>query len=259
MENARKIPTAIHQPTPKEASYNSNGRIWRNCDYHSRNDQRTQGYSGASTNFISEAYVKRYGIPKRTTDRWQTVQNFEGEITIEGYAKQATVTLQSGEYEESITMDVSPFERRDFDALLGMTWLREHNPVIDWKNETVSIDLKMLQTTTLGVKPNQQTKVDLAEEINEMGRQTEVRMKPKEIYEKELKEVLEKLPKKYHEFIELFVKKDYRLPTHPPEYEVTIKLKPGAELRQVKQRQKSPQELQTEKQFTTEFYIARYI
>jgi hypothetical protein len=36
-----------------------------------------------------------------------------------------------------------------------------------------------------------------------------VRPKPKEIYKKELAEVLERLLKKYYKFIKLFIKKEY--------------------------------------------------
>jgi hypothetical protein len=76
-----------------------------------------------------------------------------------------------------------------------------------------------------------------------------IRIKPKEKYEKELKEVLEKLLKKYYEFIELFVKKEYRLPQHGKELEVKINLKPGFEPPAVKQFHKSRAELKVEDEF----------
>jgi hypothetical protein len=57
------------------------------------------------------------------------------------------------------------------------------------------------------------------------------------------------LPKKYHEFIELFVKKEYRLPQHDDCYEARIPLIPGADLSQVKQFRKSPDELRVEDEF----------
>ncbi|QKX57713.1 uncharacterized protein TRUGW13939_04831 [Talaromyces rugulosus] len=216
--------------------------------------------SGASTNYISEAYVKKNRIQTHETNLWHTVQNFEGQITIEGFVRRTgNITLKSGEHEESIQLDLSPFERKDFDIILGMTWLRKHNPVIDWKHETVSIDLKTLQTEQMGIKPNQQLKVKHAEEINEIGRQIETRKKPKEIYEKELKEVLDKLPEKYRDFTELFVKKEYRLPQHEKEYEAEIPLKEGAQVPQVKQRQISQDELRTTKEFIEKFLAAGYI
>jgi hypothetical protein len=66
-----------------------------------------------------------------------------------------------------------------------------------------------------------------------------IKLKAKELYNKELAEVMKKLPKKYYKYIELFMKKEYQIPIHLLEYKVTIKLKPEAQLKQVKQKQRS--------------------
>ena len=85
------------------------------------------------------------------------------------------------------------------------------------------------------------------------------RLKPKEVYEQELKEVLTKLPKKYHDFIELFVKREYRLPTHKKEYEARIPLKLGFIPPSVKQQHKSQDQLELENKFVREFLATEYI
>jgi hypothetical protein len=88
-----------------------------------------------------------------------------------------------------------------------------------------------------------------------------VRPKPREIYEKELAEVLKRLPKKYHEFIELFIKKEYQLPQHDKCYEAKILLVAGADdkLKQLQQFRKSLEELEVEQEFVKEFLQAGYI
>ncbi|KAH8690986.1 hypothetical protein BGW36DRAFT_305956, partial [Talaromyces proteolyticus] len=60
------------------------------------------------------------------------------------------------------------------------------------------------------------------------------RSKPKEIYKKELTEVFKKLLKKYYNYIELFIKKEYQLSTHISKYKVIINLKLRSMLKQVK-------------------------
>jgi hypothetical protein len=80
--------------------------------------------SEVSTNYINETYTKKHNIPIYKINLWQTVQNFEGQITIKGYIRQTkNIMIRSGEYKESIQVDLSLFKRRDFDAILGMTWL----------------------------------------------------------------------------------------------------------------------------------------
>jgi hypothetical protein len=64
-------------------------------------------------------------------------------------------------------------------------------------------------------------------EINKIDRQIKTQKKSKEIYKKELKEVLDKLLEKYQDFTELFIKKEYQLLQHKKEYKAEILLKEG--------------------------------
>jgi hypothetical protein len=101
--------------------------------------------------------------------------------------------------------------------------------------------------------------MDTAEEINKISRQIKTQEKLKEIYKKELKEVLNKLPEKYHEYIKLFMKKEYKLLKYPAEYKARIPLKKEAILKQIKQRQKLQNELKLEQEFMIKFLVAGYI
>ncbi|EED15765.1 hypothetical protein TSTA_008900 [Talaromyces stipitatus ATCC 10500] len=55
------------------------------------------------------------------------------------------------------------------------------------------------------------------------------------------------------------MKKEYRLPNHPKEYEVRIPLKPGFKVPSVKQHRKSRDELEMEDKFIEEFLATGYI
>lgn len=97
------------------------------------------------------------------------------------------------------------------------------------------------------------------EEAAQERPKTTARPKPRELYKQELKEVLAKLLEKYYDFIELFVKKEYRLPNHGKEYKARILLKLGFIPPSVKQQYKSRDQLELENKFVREFLAVVYI
>jgi hypothetical protein len=263
--------------------------------------------SGATGNHLHPDVARKLQIKQHETTEWVNIVGIDGKPVMQGYRmKTEPILLKSGPYATTLTFDITMMN--GYDAVLGMPWLQEQNPVIDWTTGTVSIGNRILRTklgqyeeltslregsgknlSAAGLGPDTSSgepeplKVKRAtrkQSTNETGKkrvafddtqeqpeekrerpdQNEtVRQKPKEKYEKELKEVLEKLPKKYHEFIELFVKKEYRLPRHDKQFEVKINLKPGFEPPTVKQFHKSPAELKIEDEFVEEFSEAGYI
>lgn len=235
--------------------------------------------SGATGNHLHPDVVKRLQIQQHETTEWVSIYGINGQPVMQGYRKKTEpVLLKSGPYATTITFDVTMMN--GYDAVLGMPWLQEQNPVIDWTTGTVSIDNRILRTklgqyeeltslregsgkTISAEEPRKDTSSSDtgAQQVMRTPEQTNetTRPKPKEKYREELKEVLEKLPKKYYEFIELFVKKEYRLPKHDKEFEVRIDLKPGFTPPAVKQFHKSPAELKVEDGFVDEFHEALYI
>lgn len=71
-------------------------------------------------------------------------------------------------------------------------------------------------------------------ECLEQEKKYQVKGKSLREYLDEKNKVWRKLPAKYHKFIELFVKREQKLPNHPDKYQARILLIPGAELPQVK-------------------------
>jgi hypothetical protein len=205
--------------------------------------------SGATRNYIDQKFIEQHNLPFKQTKEWAEVVGANGETIIEGYKKKANATVRSNNYYAGITFDIAPLNSEYYDAIVGMSWLKQFNPIVDWEQGKITIqgeELRIYKPAEVIAQTNE--KIDYG-----------TKPKPKETYEKELAEVMKKLPKKYHEYIELFVKKEYRIPTHPPEYEATIELKPGAQLKQVKQKQKSRDEQEAEDKFIDTFYPAGYL
>jgi hypothetical protein len=236
--------------------------------------------SGATGNHMNPDTAEKLQLKQQKTDKWVTIISADGRPIMQGYRQETEpVLFKSGPYASTITFDITPMS--EYDAILGMPWLQEQNPVIDWTTGTVSIDNHILRTkleeygeervTNLQegsgktlLKEGSKTEVDPSEvrmrKVTQAPATNEtVKLKPREKYEKELQEVLKKLPKKYYNYIELFVKREYRLPTHDKEFEVKIDLKPGFTPPAVKQFHKSPAELKIEDEFVDEFYEAMYI
>ncbi|EED14713.1 retrotransposon polyprotein, putative [Talaromyces stipitatus ATCC 10500] len=226
------------------------------------------------------------------TNKWIKIVGIDGETITKGYKKKTSgILMRLGKYTTTITFDIAPMDTQYYDAVLGMAWLKEQNPIIDWASGTVAVNSSMLKTKietkdiekilnlhkesgTSSEKGQADTlrktrKVTWTQEVEQQENKREieaqarqiatVRPKPKELYEKELAKVKAKLPEKYYNYIELFVKKEYRLPNHPKEYKVRIPLKPGFKVLSVKQHCKSRDKLEMEDKFIEEFLAAGYI
>jgi len=112
--------------------------------------------SGAQSNYISSRAVWLAGLrPTRKKDPYPLrVANGEpmpeeSEITHEVTA----VPLQIQRHHEELTLDA--FGMATHDVILGLPWLRKHNPDIDWKNRRLSLERCGCGTTTS--KPTQRT------------------------------------------------------------------------------------------------------
>ncbi|EED18404.1 retrovirus polyprotein, putative [Talaromyces stipitatus ATCC 10500] len=238
--------------------------------------------SGVTGNYMSQKFVHLNKIPVKTTDEWTKIVGIDGETITEGYKKKTSgILMRSGKYATTITFNIVPMDTQYYNA----------NLIIDWASGTVAVDSSMIKTKTenrdiekiLNLHEESGTssekgqantlrktrKVTWTQELEQQERKREikaqarqiatVRPKPKELYKKELAEVKAKLPEKYYNYIELFVKKEYRLPNHPKEYEVRIPLKSGFKVPSVKQHYKSQDELEMEDKLIEEFLAVGYI
>ena len=92
--------------------------------------------SGSTGDFIREEYVREHGIPVRQYERPKSVWLADG--------KQHTVThytecvMHLGDIVESIMLSVIPLV--GYDVIVGTTWLKQHNPSINWSTGMVTVD-----------------------------------------------------------------------------------------------------------------------
>ena len=95
---------------------------------------------GASNDFVDTEFVRRHAIPCGLSDRW--VKLADGKLSRADGALRAGGTL-AALTPPSVPV---PFDRvftmtplAGYDALLGMPWLRDANPRVDWQNRRVVV------------------------------------------------------------------------------------------------------------------------
>ncbi|QRW26779.1 Retrotransposable element Tf2 protein [Rhizoctonia solani] len=151
--------------------------------------------SGATSNFISPSIVEKLKIPKTQLENPQVVRMLDGTISQTGCIwHQVHLTVLANGHTHSIPFLVCPIGTTP--AILGMTWLTQESPLIDWNLGTVTF-------------PDQ---VQIASE------------------EEADPDPLADLPTEYHEFAKVFGEEEFKvLPPHR-EYDIAIGLIPNAKL-----------------------------
>ena len=99
--------------------------------------------SGASGNFISSHFISKHNIHSVSCPD-QSIVLADG--TEQSSTMQApSLCVNIGKYQEK--MDLSAIPLSGYDAILGMPWLEQHNPFIDWKMRTVKFNYNKAQYT----------------------------------------------------------------------------------------------------------------
>ena len=98
--------------------------------------------SGATGNFVSEELAKRKGFPRvKKKDPYDLVV-VDGSLlpSGDGQVKEETTPLQVTihQHQEEIQFDV--VRMANHDIVLGIPWLRSHNPVIDWEKRVLRFE-----------------------------------------------------------------------------------------------------------------------
>lgn len=124
--------------------------------------------SGSSGNFISSAFVQQYKdcFPTKQIDHPHSVTLADGTQHI-SCKMVPGVTLNVAGYREQIDFIVLPLNH--YDIILGMPWLRQTNPVIDWGKPSVTVRSKGYSYTFADVDIESNTATD-KEEKDDGGR-----------------------------------------------------------------------------------------
>ncbi|KAI5116789.1 hypothetical protein M0805_000220 [Coniferiporia weirii] len=112
--------------------------------------------SGAKGKFINTKFVIKHHIPTRPLIHPIQVRNVDRTPNKHGTITQFTWRLiKIGGRSLMTTFLVTSLSKED--VILGLPWLKHHNPAIDWTTGTISIN-KVTTTTTLAqehTKPTQ--------------------------------------------------------------------------------------------------------
>ena len=128
-------------------------------------------------------------------------QNSAGSIT---HAAELIVEFQG--HHEKITAEVTGLGKNSF--ILGFSWLKRHNPDIDWTKGTVKMThcprhCHMLQPKSAFLASLKKEEYDIQYQVHETIHALEAQQeKPKEKTPEEL------VPKEYHKFLKVFSKKE---------------------------------------------------
>jgi hypothetical protein len=97
---------------------------------------------GSTTNFISRRFVYKHSIPTVKSDRVSVVKLADGSSqTTCRLVQSFPLYISNRQLRENLL--VLPIE--NFDIILGMPWLRKHNPIIDWSTDTLTFPPSPLQ------------------------------------------------------------------------------------------------------------------
>ncbi|KAI5118937.1 hypothetical protein M0805_006283 [Coniferiporia weirii] len=112
--------------------------------------------SGAEGKFIDAKFVIKHRIPTKPLAHPIQVRNVDRTLNQHGTITQFTWRLiKIGGQSITTTFLVTSLGKED--VILGLPWLKHHNPAIDWNASTISIN-KVTAATTLArehVKPTQ--------------------------------------------------------------------------------------------------------
>ena len=95
--------------------------------------------SGASHAYVSKAFVAAHALSTVSKDEARSVRLVvtlaDGTVnSSDGFIESAPVRISS--YSDKLDFAVTELSSA-YDAILGIAWLRRHNPVIDWKAGTI--------------------------------------------------------------------------------------------------------------------------
>jgi len=110
--------------------------------------------SRATGNFISNTFVTKNYIPYQAKEKPYelTIADKSPSNYRDGWVQMETKesTLAIGQYSEQINLDIMWISRHNI--ILGIPWLKTHNPHIDWRTE----EIQFTETPKSGVRPKRQ-------------------------------------------------------------------------------------------------------
>ncbi|SLM37229.1 Aspartic peptidase domain, partial [Lasallia pustulata] len=158
--------------------------------------------SGANQNYVSRRMAQQLKEYEQNKDIPYPVNTANGKF-MEFVTKQLhEIPMTIGKHTERISLDIVDLPK--YDVVLGMAWLHDHNPTIDWKTRT--LEFPTCRTDKTEDRSSSKVPVARAIWVRPVGRTIA-----------ELGQEQE-LPPEYKEFKQLFEKREgsSALPEHKP-------------------------------------------
>src|SRR5271169_4111306 len=222
---------------------------------------------GAGGKFIDQNYAKTKGIKLETYKEPIRVYNVDGTPNKRGTIKYYTdlkITVHGKTRKERLM--VTGLGRHKI--ILGLPWLRETNPIIDWKKATLQwrTELGKLEMDT---RKNPKTTIEEDEYLDRYWAMRETWINAKmtmateqKAMENEQKKELsleEMIPEKYHEFLDVFDEEKANRFPDSRSWDHEIKLKEGFEPKSFKNYNLTPAEQIEQDKFLKENLEKGYI
>ncbi|GAB7336241.1 hypothetical protein MBLNU13_g09002t2 [Cladosporium sp. NU13] len=193
--------------------------------------------SGCTGNFMSPGFAKRHGIGTTLRKEPFSLRGFDGKPVTHnnGLVSRETqrLPLMIGRYSEKVQFDIT--EAPGCDVVLGLPWLKESNPRINWNSETIQFgnSQPMLLRRVRDVSQEIDVRAMSAQELYDAVAQDPTQVQTMYCKKTETKQgpTLD-IPPEYSDFKHLFEKEadEDALPPHQP-WDHEINLKEGAELK----------------------------
>uniref|UniRef100_A0A8C5MFT5 CCHC-type domain-containing protein n=1 Tax=Leptobrachium leishanense TaxID=445787 RepID=A0A8C5MFT5_9ANUR len=109
--------------------------------------------SGASSCFLDTEVKQTLGIPTSPKKQPYPIQLLDGSTPQSGPVTKETIPLLvtiGEQFQDTLLFDIVPSPV--FPAVLGLNWLRRHNPTIDWTRSTVTFNQTDCSTTSEGLQ-----------------------------------------------------------------------------------------------------------
>jgi RNase H-like domain found in reverse transcriptase/Reverse transcriptase (RNA-dependent DNA polymerase)/Integrase zinc binding domain/Chromo (CHRromatin Organisation MOdifier) domain/Retroviral aspartyl protease len=121
--------------------------------------------SGATSQFMHSDFVKRNRLATKALSRPIPIYNVDGSSNEAGSISEVVeVMLRYGDHSERATFAVTGLGKQE--VILGLTWLREHNPEVDWQSGEVKMSRCPTHCRTCQSEVNAERKVRLIESAN---------------------------------------------------------------------------------------------
>ena len=173
--------------------------------------------SGATGNFCDIRFAREIGIKAIPKEKCEAVRAVDGTNLSSGpivnHTEPVEIITQEGHHE---TLQFNLIDAPQFQLILGLPWLTEHNPYIDWSARTITYNSDFCKENCFRTE-KEKTEVSQANYLSEGG------MSVCAIHTVEI-------PHEYAEFSDVFNEVDAeKLPPHRS-YDCKIELEPGSNL-----------------------------